>query len=109
MGFGENLKCELEYAGISVKELATLSGVKQKTIESYVGPRAYTPSVEVAFSIAQALHVSIEYLMTGKEGRADHPLTALPVEIQETARILMRLSRRERGAVLALVKGLRER
>jgi hypothetical protein len=35
MGFRENLKTELAYADMPVRELAALSGVKKQTIDSY--------------------------------------------------------------------------
>jgi transcriptional regulator with XRE-family HTH domain len=67
MGFRENLKAELSYADMKVKELAALSGVKKQTIDSYLRENSYTPSVDAAVSIARALGVSVEYLVTGGE------------------------------------------
>ncbi|MDR0877511.1 MAG: helix-turn-helix transcriptional regulator [Treponema sp.] len=67
MGFRENLKAELSFANMRVKELATLSGVKKGTIDSYLKENSYTPSVDAAVSIARALGVSVEYLVTGSE------------------------------------------
>jgi transcriptional regulator with XRE-family HTH domain len=66
MGFKENLKAELSHADMKVKELAALSGVKKQTIDSYLRENSYTPSVEAAVSIAQALGVSVEYLVKGE-------------------------------------------
>jgi transcriptional regulator with XRE-family HTH domain len=73
MGFKENLKAELLYADMRVKELARLSGVKKQTIDSYLRENSYTPSVDAAVKIAGALGVSAEYLVMGKDvnnGRA---------------------------------------
>jgi transcriptional regulator with XRE-family HTH domain len=67
MGFKENLKAELLYADMRVKELARLSGVKKQTIDSYLRENSYTPSVEAAVKIAGALGVSVEYLVIGKD------------------------------------------
>jgi transcriptional regulator with XRE-family HTH domain len=67
MGFRENLKAELSYADMKVKELAALSGVKKQTIDSYLRETKSTPSVDAAVSIARALGVSVEYLVTGGE------------------------------------------
>jgi transcriptional regulator with XRE-family HTH domain len=107
MGFKENLKSELEYAGISVKELAALSGVKQKTIESYLAPVPKTPSVKAAFSIAKVLKVSVEYLLTEKDEKNSRSVATLPDEIQKIVKVLERLSTQERKAVLALVEALK--
>ena len=67
MGFRENLKSELVYADMRVKELAKLSGIKKSTIDSYLRENNYSPSVETAVCIARALGVSVEYLVLGEE------------------------------------------
>jgi transcriptional regulator with XRE-family HTH domain len=67
MGFRENLKAELSYSDMRVNELASISGVKKSTIDSYLRENGYTPSVDAAVRIAKALGVSVEYLVTGTE------------------------------------------
>lgn len=67
MGFRENLRAELEYQGLLVKELAQKTGIKKTTIDNYLGSRDCQPSVEYAVKIAQALDVSVEYLVTGHQ------------------------------------------
>jgi transcriptional regulator with XRE-family HTH domain len=109
MGFRENLKSEMEYVDISVKELAFLSKVNLKTLESYLSPRSVMPSVESAYKIAKAMNVSVEYLVTGSEGCENHLVAALPAEIRETVRIMERLPVRDRRLALALVTALKNR
>jgi transcriptional regulator with XRE-family HTH domain len=67
MGFKENLKAELAYKGILVKELSALSGIKKHTIDNYLNTHNSIPSAETAVRMAQVLGVSVEYLVTGKE------------------------------------------
>jgi transcriptional regulator with XRE-family HTH domain len=67
MGFRGNLKSELAYSGMLVKELATKSGVNKYSIDNYLNRRGQTPSVEVAVKMARALGVSVEYLVTGED------------------------------------------
>jgi len=69
MSFKENLKSELAFSGLLVKELAAKSGVNKHSIDNYLNKRGQLPSVEVAVRIAQALNVSVEYLVTGEERR----------------------------------------
>ncbi|MDR2490954.1 MAG: helix-turn-helix domain-containing protein, partial [Spirochaetaceae bacterium] len=76
MSFKDNLKNQLEYSGMYVKELAARSGVKKQTIDGYLNVHEYTPSAENAVKIARALGVSVEYLVTGEEPAAGKP--ALP-------------------------------
>jgi transcriptional regulator with XRE-family HTH domain len=68
MGFRENLKDELIYNSILVKELAIVSGVPRKTIDKYLTEHGSIPSAENAVKIAQALGVTVEYLVTGGHG-----------------------------------------
>jgi transcriptional regulator with XRE-family HTH domain len=109
MGFRENLKSQLQYSDMLVKELAARSGIKKKTLDSYLGIRSYSPSVEAAVSIAQALGVSVEYLVTGKDTGKERPLSSLPQDVQEIVRALERLNAKDRQVVLALANSLRNR
>ena len=68
MGFRENLKSELEYQDMKTKELAEKSGVNKRTIDHYLMSNPQEPSVTNALKIAQALNVSVEYLVTGIDG-----------------------------------------
>lgn len=67
MGFKENLKLELDYKGMKVKELAFYSGVNKRTLDQYLSSAAKMPSAENAVKIANALGVTVEYLVTGKD------------------------------------------
>ncbi len=67
MSFKENLKDELKYQDIKVKELADKTGIPKRTLDHYLTENSYMPSADNAVKIAQALHVSVEYLVTGKE------------------------------------------
>jgi transcriptional regulator with XRE-family HTH domain len=109
MGFRENLKSELEYSGMLVKELAAHSGIKKKTIESYLRINGYTPSVTAAVSIAKALGVSVEYLVSGTDSAKDRPLTSLNSEIQEIVSASEHLNSRDRQVVLNLAKFMKKR
>lgn len=67
MSFRENLKEELIYQDLKVKELAARTGIPKRTIDHYLTENSYTPSADNAVKIAKALNVSVEYLVTGKE------------------------------------------
>ncbi len=71
MGFRENLKNELVFQDIRIKELAYKSGINPRTIEQYLSSAAKMPSAENAVKIANALGVSVEYLVTGKTNKKD--------------------------------------
>jgi transcriptional regulator with XRE-family HTH domain len=109
MGFRENLKSQLQYADMPVKELAARSGIKKTTLDSYLGINAYTPSVTAALSIAKALGVSVEYLVEGREGDNRRPLSSLPCDIQAIVRSVEQLNVKDRQVVLTLANTLRNR
>ena len=67
MSFKENLKGELEYKGILVKELAHKTGIPKQTIDKYLLSNNSMPPADKAVSIAKILEVTVEYLVTGKE------------------------------------------
>ena len=65
--FKENLRAELDFQGLTVKELAARTGIIKGTLDNYLGTRESIPPADIAVKIAQALNVSVEYLVTGKE------------------------------------------
>ncbi|MCL1813835.1 MAG: helix-turn-helix domain-containing protein [Treponema sp.] len=69
MGFNEFLKGELEYRGMLVKELATITGIPKQTLDKYLLSRGCMPPADKAVAIAQALDVSVEYLITGNRSQ----------------------------------------
>jgi transcriptional regulator with XRE-family HTH domain len=107
MGFRENLKFEMAYADITVKELAYHAKVKQKTLESYLDSRAIVPSVETACRIASALNVSVEYLVTGKEYKGSPHVVKLPDEILQVMRIMQDFDAGDRRLALALINAIK--
>lgn len=64
--FKENLRDELNFQGMTVKELAAKTGLIKGSIDNYLGVRASIPPADVAVKIAKALNVSVEYLVTGE-------------------------------------------
>ncbi|GAB6390970.1 MAG: helix-turn-helix transcriptional regulator [Treponematales bacterium] len=96
MGFRENLKAELLFRDIRVKELSAKSGIKKMTLDGYLRENGYTPSVEAAFRIADALKVSVEYLVTGRE--------AAPGQSPESAGPDRREKEAHRGRLLSSLK-----
>lgn len=107
MSFRDNLKCELSYQGLLVKELATMTGISKKTLDNYLNARGYTPSADAAVKIAQALGVSVEYLVTGEELSAEK--SSLGAEILGLIQKFKRASADDRKTILAIIDLLAER
>lgn len=88
MGFKENLKDELTYKDIQTKELAAMTGISINTLNHYLAQNGASPSVENAVKIADALDVSVEYLVTGKTDKK----MSFPSKIIHAAQKLSKLS-----------------
>ena len=63
--FRDNLKDLIEYKGLHIKELAAITGISKRTIDTYVDNRAVIPNAEIAVKLAQALDTTVEFLVTG--------------------------------------------
>lgn len=75
MSFRENLRDEMEYQGLSTRELAEKSGVGKRTIDNYLMSNPQEPGVYNAQKIAKALNVSVEFLVTGSEYKSPVAVT----------------------------------
>jgi transcriptional regulator with XRE-family HTH domain len=106
MGFKENLKSELTYKDMMIKELAAKTGISRHTLDNYFNVREHTPTLDAAVKIAQALGVSVEYLATGKES----PHANIPIN-SETRNLLQNynlLNEEDRKIVAGLVELLKK-
>ena len=63
--FKKNLREELNYQGLTVKELSAKIGIPKPTIDCYLSSRQTMPPADIAVKIAKALNVSVEFLVTG--------------------------------------------
>jgi transcriptional regulator with XRE-family HTH domain len=68
MGFAENLRSELDYQGLIVKQLAVKTGINIHTLNHYLSGKKSMPPADVALKIAAALDVTVEYLVMGTVG-----------------------------------------
>ena len=65
--FKDNLRDELDYQNMTVKELSLKTGVPKPTLSCYLSARNTMPPADIAVKIAQALGVLVEYLVTGND------------------------------------------
>jgi len=109
MSFNENLKGELEYKGMLVKELAYATGIPKQTIDKYLLTGGTMPPADKAVAIAKALGVTVEYLITGSKIPIQKaPSRHLSPETRSIANYVEPLSREKRkivkNAVIEMVK-----
>lgn len=108
MSFKENLKSELEYQGLQVKELAAKCGISRNTLANYLTGHNSLPTADNAVKIAQALGVSVEYLMTG-DSSTKTLIDSLPPKYRKLLKVFQTLDETDQEAVLHLVAILQKR
>jgi len=108
MGFKENLKSELLYSGMMVKELSAVTGIKRHTLDNYLNTHNSIPNAAAAVKIAQALGTTVEYLITGRDYYDDKKQTSFPKDLHSLIDIWNRLNKKNRDLAIALLKTLNE-
>ncbi|GHU48894.1 transcriptional regulator [Spirochaetia bacterium] len=108
MGFKENLKSELIYTGILVKELAAETGIKKHTLDNYLNTHNSIPNADTAVKIARVLGVSVEYLVTGKENQREKTISSLPPDLCLLVDLAKKLNPKNQKLAIKLVKTLKE-
>ena len=107
MGFKDNLKSELAYKNIMVKELAALTGISKGTLDNYLNIRANIPPADVAVKIARALGVTVEYLVAGEE--ITPVKSSISPEISGLIQNFKFLSAEDRKIIVTLTQLIRDR
>lgn len=103
--FKENLRSELDYQDLTVKELSIKTGIAKGTLDCYLGVRASMPPADVAAKIAGALGVTVEYLVTGQETQKEEK--ALDHNLRSIMKILAELDERDTKIILGLSRILK--
>jgi len=108
MGFKENLKSELIYSGVMIKDLCAQIGISRHTLDNYLNTHNSLPNAETAVKIAHALGVSVEYLVTGKDGKTKKPQPPLSPDMNLLVSIANSLNPKNRRLAIKLIKVLKE-
>jgi len=75
--FANRLREEIEFLGLTRKELAYRADIKQRALDMYLGTQGSMPPADAAVRLAKALNVTVEYLVTG-ENKPERTLTTSP-------------------------------
>ena len=105
MSFRENLKSELVFRGILVKELSSKTGINKRTLDNYLREKSSTPPADIAVKIADALGVSVEFLVTGTDKKSSlGPEERYSADVRILAKKLSAMTENEKKLVTALVE-----
>ena len=108
--FRKTLRDELDYQGLTVKELAAKASVAKGALDSYLGKQASMPPADTAVRIAAALGVTVEYLVNGQDDSREKtvPFYSSPCK-RSILRILDELPPMDQKFTLDFIKILRKR
>ena len=98
MGFRENLRSELEFSGLQIKEFSTLSGINPRSLSNYLNKRGQLPSIEAGVKIAKALGTTAEVLVLGESYEKSDP------ELRAIGRLVKGLDYKRRKLALEMIK-----
>jgi len=94
----------MDFSYIGQKELSAKTGLSLKTIENYVKKDSSIPSADKAVLIAQALGVTVEYLVTGKD--AKNSTIGIKTGNKEIMDILQKLNNYNHEVITSMAKML---
>jgi transcriptional regulator with XRE-family HTH domain len=108
MGLKQNLREELDFQDLTVKELSTKAEVAKGALEMYLGIRESMPPADVAVRIAKALGVTVEYLVNGVESPQDKASLSVNPSLRQLGQALEKLSEGDRKVVYETARHLAE-
>jgi transcriptional regulator with XRE-family HTH domain len=106
--FRRNLRNELDYQDLTVKELAAKSAVSKGALDTYLGRQASMPPADVAVRIASSLGVTVEYLVNSQESGAKSLSYSSPRK-RSILRIFDELDENDQEFMLDIAKLLKSR
>lgn len=106
--FNENLKEAMSVANISTKELSLRTGIKEGTISNYLRSNGSLPSIEAGLALAEALNVSVSFLVRGFENPSEKEIDETNKNLYKrslsTAVKISKLPESARGTLESLIK-----
>jgi len=106
--FRENLRSELNFQGVLVKELSARTGIPVASLDCYLGARATVPSVDAAYKIACALNVPVEHLVVGEKANISPP-PKRSQEAQDLIRWIEKLNVEQCKAILGMISAFKKK
>jgi transcriptional regulator with XRE-family HTH domain len=102
--FRKNLRDELAYQDLTVKELAAKSGVAKGALDCYVGKQASVPPATTAVKIARALGVSVEYLVSGQKPRHEELVVPSSPRVRALLNIFNELDEKSQDIIVGIAQ-----
>ena len=100
------MRAELDFRGLTVKELSAKTGIAQGTLNCYLGARASMPPADIAAKIAGALGVTVEFLVTGQKAKKQNRM--FDNNVRSIIQILVELGEKDAETMLGIAKVLKK-
>ena len=101
--FKENLRSELDYQDITIKELSAMTDIPYRSIENYLSARASIPPADYAVRIARALKTTVEDLVLGK---SKNIIQKEENNLKKSARLFSKLPKADQLVFIRLMEGI---
>lgn len=101
--FKENLRSELDYQDITIKELSAMTDIPYRSIENYLSARASIPPADYAVQIARALKTTVEDLVLGKDKNETQDKEN---NLKTSARLFSKLPEADQLVFIRLMEGI---
>ena len=101
--FRENVREELEFLGISAKELSEKTKIPYQTLQNYLNSRATMPPAHYACLIARVLDTTVEALVFGEDQNTSKYKES---KLQKNIRLFSKLSDSDQLTFLRLMEGI---
>ena len=111
MSFKENLKEAMFCKQLMTADLAAMTGINAGTISSYLKTKGSMPPADKALKLAQALDVSVDFLVNGFESNKPSSIqqkSPFPIEVYKIAQDMTDLEKEELSAIHGIVKVLKQ-
>lgn len=112
MSFKENLKEAMFCKKLQTSDLALMTGINAGTISSYLKTKGSMPPADKALKLAQALGVSVDFLVNGFETKTVSSIqqkSPFPIEVYKIAQDMTDLEKDELSAIHGIVKVLKKK
>ena len=112
MSFNENLKEAMYCKNLTTAELAERTDINSGTISNYLKTKGSMPPADKALKLAQALDVSVDFLVNGFDSKTISTIlqkSPFPIEVYKIAQEMTGLKKDELAAIGEVVKVMKKR
>lgn len=112
MSFNENLKEAMFLKNVTTADLASLTNINSGTISNYLKTKGSMPPADKALKLAQALDVSVDFLVNGFESKTESSIqqkSPFSIEVFKIAKEMSDFEKEELNAIKGVVNVIKRK